>query len=625
MKTLDKISILCIGLLLLGCTASKESIPEGSGEKPPQDNPKPAPESHVLTFVLPEDGFKTEWEVGDAIVVHGEYAADQVTVTLQAGDISFDKKTASLEVSGLYPYVNKECSSTLYAAWPAEAVDNLAHCFWYTGFNSTNTPMLAACNDSDYKFAFKNLSCRLTFKVDGPYDGFAISGRKDAVISCGHFQVLITDKEQNLDQYRANPLVTVNGTIKPGAENVQSIYLPGSVVFPKGYTLLMYKDGKAVKAYNHKTAASVELGKTEDIGDITNALEDFELDIDTKIAKDLSEDNTKIANCYIVTEAGTYKIPTVRGNTTEAVEAPDNALLVWETWNNREEVTRHSVIQSVHYEGNYLYFRTPDVFHAGNAIVAVRDEADSILWSWHIWLPKTPVTEISDANFASKAFLSRNLGALEDVSESGPASVESLGLLYQWGRKDPFPGMGVVAAPAEGDPLPVTIAGSEIKYVNKQATVNQAVGHPNVYYFEKDKDWQNEGQTVAQNLWKEPSSKTMADPCPYGYQMPSRDTKCAFFNSYGSSLVGMDIFKLEQENCKFKLGTVYYPLAGYLGWSSNGSEAKYIGAGENIIVWTGRWDSGTQNGYGMYGTVGGDFKAKGSPRALAGSARCVKQ
>ena len=81
-----------MGVLLAAC-GGENITPE------PQPEPKPEPETRTLTFVLPEDGSKTAWEAGDAIVVHGEYAAEQVTVTLAAGDISSDGKTASKEVS----------------------------------------------------------------------------------------------------------------------------------------------------------------------------------------------------------------------------------------------------------------------------------------------------------------------------------------------------------------------------------------------------------------------------------------------------------------------------------------------------------------------------------------------
>ena len=112
MKTIDKFAILCL-LALVSC-----------GRKDPVD-PIPEPEDPVetrtLTFVLPDfqageggvlpAGIKTKWVAGDQIVVHGEYAKDQVTVTLDAGDIAGDGKTASKTVEGLRPHKRDDCSS----------------------------------------------------------------------------------------------------------------------------------------------------------------------------------------------------------------------------------------------------------------------------------------------------------------------------------------------------------------------------------------------------------------------------------------------------------------------------------------------------------------------------------
>lgn len=163
-KIFALIAILSAASFLFSCTPAAN---EPSDNTPGKEKVKPEPVSLALSFVLPQGGEKTAWVAGDKIVVHGEYAEDQVTVTLAAGDISSDGKTASLTVDGLVPYVREDVGSTLYAGYPAGAVDNLPHCFFYTKFNSSNQYLLAACNDASNKFQFVEVCTRLSFSVDG--------------------------------------------------------------------------------------------------------------------------------------------------------------------------------------------------------------------------------------------------------------------------------------------------------------------------------------------------------------------------------------------------------------------------------------------------------------------------
>ena len=125
MKAIHKIATLCSVLFLFAaCGQIEPPTPEPEPEKK-----KPEPETHTLSFVLPDDGAKTAWVAGDQIVVHGEWAEDQVTVTLEAGDIAGDGKSATKTVDGLRPYKRDDCTSSLYASYPASVADNLTHCF----------------------------------------------------------------------------------------------------------------------------------------------------------------------------------------------------------------------------------------------------------------------------------------------------------------------------------------------------------------------------------------------------------------------------------------------------------------------------------------------------------------
>lgn len=75
----------------------------------------------------------------------------------------------------------------------------------------------------------------------------------------------------------------------------------------------------------------------------------------------------------------------------------------------------------------------------GNTDVSVGDvKGVKVLWSWHIWFTEQPAEQKYENSIKQYAgtLMDRNLGATSGTL----GKVEFLGLLYQWGRKDPFPG-----------------------------------------------------------------------------------------------------------------------------------------------------------------------------------------
>lgn len=326
------------------------------------------------------------------------------------------------------------------------------------------------------------------------------------------------------------------------------------------------------------------------------------------------------ANCYLVKEAGEYKFPLVKGNTEESVGAVAKAALLWETWNNQDAVTPNSVIASVDYSGDFITFATPATLKPGNALIAALDANDEVLWSWHIWIPATPITDAVEQNYSVKAAMSRNLGALVDTPATldPVATVESFGLLYEWGRKDPFPGLGVVSGTGA-----ITVAGTEMTSQVAPMTVEEAIKNPTVYVIknETSKDWLPEITDEVGKLWGE-TEKSVYDPCPVGYMLPQRNTSCGFWDS-GTNLNDREYFALDADNCCYTVGSMIFPLAGYIAEDGEGQKK----AGARTIVWSARWDSGTENGYGMYGYIddGIKFKRSGQVRTRGGSVRCVAE
>jgi len=294
---------------------------------------------------------------------------------------------------------------------------------------------------------------------------------------------------------------------------------------------------------------------------------------------DLSEEGT--ANCYIVSEAGKFKFKTVKSKVTsegyseESVGTVDKAELLWETWNNGEEVTANSVIASVSYAEDYITFSTPATLKPGNALIAAKDAEGKILWSWHIWIPKTAI-ESSETGFglAQAGMMDRNLGALVATSASDEADITSAGLMYQWGRKDPFMG-----PKAWGTNEAATLNGVATTIGTEQVTVEESIANPTTFVGVKS-DW---SKTVNNEYWADADAKTKSefDPCPAGYRVPRRDTGLRFWS--GSTLTTETTWALDLDHSWFKVGNpaVVFPICGYISYNGG-----YDKNGTEVYVWS---------------------------------------
>lgn len=232
-------------------------------------------------------------------------------------------------------------------------------------------------------------------------------------------------------------------------------------------------------------------------------------------AKDLSAEGT--ANCYVVSEAGTYTFKTVQGNSEESVGTVATADILWETYNNAEEVTANSVIAAVSYAEGYITFSTPATLQPGNALIAAKDAEGKILWSWHIWIPKTALLSATYGLSESIEMLDRNIGALDVLQKDAPAA-ENAGLFYQWGRKDPLRAVSSIAEGTLAKTAPAdvwTADGTQLTATNMHQTPCVFItGH---------EDWLDVSNAT---MWSE--TKTINDPCPVGYKVPKRSETALF-------------------------------------------------------------------------------------------------
>lgn len=163
----------------------------------------------------------------------------------------------------------------------------------------------------------------------------------------------------------------------------------------------------------------------------------------------------------------------------------------------------------------------------GNAVVCVKNSTGNILWSWHLWVVRDfnpAVTSFTSpaayGNGSRWTFMDRHLGAT--VTTQG--SPEAFGLIYQWGRKDPFTAS---AAATEQERTLYDIEGNRIDDFYARAAANGtialSIANPMVFYtvsYETG-DWHD---TSSDDMWGGVSmKKTIYDPCPPGWKVPVCD------------------------------------------------------------------------------------------------------
>ena len=275
---------------------------------------------------------------------------------------------------------------------------------------------------------------------------------------------------------------------------------------------------------------------------------------------------TETANCYIVSEEGWYKFnASVKGNSLEKLDGIVSADVVWESFGTAEVPNVGDLIQSIVLSGDYVYFRTPNLLKEGNALIAVRDNDNTILWSWHIWLTDQPQGQEYYNNAGT--MMDRNLGA----TSATPGDVGALGLLYQWGRKDPFLGSSSISNDIEAKS---TINWpSAVSSDSSTGTIAYATAHPTTFIKQNslNYDWYYTGDdSTDDTLWTTSESpKSIYDPCPSGWRVPDGGDDGVWSKACGSSLYFSGYpYDSTNEGMNFsgKFGSassIWYPASGY--------------------------------------------------------------
>lgn len=261
---------------------------------------------------------------------------------------------------------------------------------------------------------------------------------------------------------------------------------------------------------------------------------------DTDEYTDLSIAGT--ANCYLIQRAGDYKFKAVMGNVDASVGNVKKVEVLWESFGTDEQPCVGDLISSALYKDGYVCFSTPENFRNGNAVIAAKNSKGTILWSWHIWCAEEGWNEHVYYNDAG-TMMDRNLGA----TSATPGNVGALGLIYQWGRKDPFLGAagiytGLVASS--------TGTWSTLSYTE---TIDDQEANPMTYYTSRARyDWQSE--------------KTVYDPCPAGWRVPDGGEDGVWAKAYRQTSTN-GVWADHGINCSGIFGDaemIWYPNTGQL-------------------------------------------------------------
>ena len=201
---------------------------------------------------------------------------------------------------------------------------------------------------------------------------------------------------------------------------------------------------------------------------------------------------------------------------------------------------------------------------SGNAVVAVK-KGGTIVWSWHLWFaPKDALDKIPVTNYQGKVynFTKETLGwkptqwsgstydkartvkvkVVQTIKNGGVAQETVINItqnpgnvkkgattLYQFGRKDAFPGV------ATSD----LKAGGITENAGDNMTISNNIQNPDKFYIYGSSLWTNYGYY---NLWSadntvtggynqgndNPVVKTVYDPCPVGFKMPANNAFTGF-------------------------------------------------------------------------------------------------
>lgn len=268
----------------------------------------------------------------------------------------------------------------------------------------------------------------------------------------------------------------------------------------------------------------------------------------------------------------------------------------------------------------------------GNAVIALRSvlSGTPVVWSFHIWVSEINDVACNTSSMGSYYLLDRNIGAT-----SIDGTLNSFGVNYQWGRKDPFPRLLVAQSgtSVEGDALKTAERTSSV-------TLNYSIQNPDTrvtYTSATGAKWL---PTSVNGLWGyagvygsssdalkvKSTVKTVYDPCPAGYKVPA----LGYLSTIGTLNTKDDAVSGKGYNMSTGASTIFFPYSGYVRVSKTTKANDY--QSYRGYLWTVNNRSDSQGAYIFWYNADGIQANKNSTGAniytYCGDAlpvRCIKE
>ena len=554
------------------------------------------------------------------------------------------------------PFIYINADANVYAYYPATANEltnpsntstksiELVHTDDFAATAQTDylwaTPTSVSKSNSIANLTFQHALSKLVFSITkgdhypgaGVLDSISLTSTGTPFLS-GNGTMGIANGKFNGLTPTASLTFTGNTTISSTGSNIVALVAPTTL--DENTTITLKIDGKSYTSNFPITSVTAWAAATTYTYNITIAEGELEIegvrttDWVTVSETDLSVEVVPVpevietANCYMIAPGDRLKIPVnVRGNGVEvsgtgisASIDPSSVGLLWETSPGLVSLGNMSDDKKVTITTNNTI--------SGNAVIAAysgENQTGDILWSWHIWVtdyePSTGATfTVTNSAGVSYVFMDRNLGA----TSSTPGEVGTLGLLYQWGRKDPFPGSASISANTEPTIYDSSGTGSTNMVEKVSASsLSEVIKNPLTLYTSIS-DWcttPNDafwgGSDISLSI---PAEKTMFDPCPSGWRVPVWELSASPWTAFSTSTFSWNATDLGRT---YTDGS-FYPAVGFRGNSSG----TLYNVGSLGYCWSGSPHSG--NGYCMYFNSSYVYPKPSLSRADGLSVRCVQE